>query len=207
MTRTATTKSREEWLNKAATQIRKHIKSTTGVVVPAVRISVGFPYRGRSNTIGQCWAGAAVKDGKPAIFISPVLTDTARVLDVLAHEMVHAAFPMEGHKGEFSKTAKAIGLVAPWTATTASPEFAKTLKAIAKRIGRYGHSPIRAAGTVTIKGTPSPSPVPGGKVVGKQSTRMLKVSCPDDGYTVRTTAKWIAVGFPTCPCGTEMTIG
>jgi len=36
---------------------------------------------------------------------------------------------------------------------------------------------------------------------------MLKVSCPADGYTVRTTAKWIAVGFPTCPCGTEMTIG
>ena len=38
----------------------------------------------------------------------------------------------------------------------------------------------------------------------KQGTRMLKVECPEDGYTLRTTAKWLAVGVPTCPCGTEM---
>ena len=40
----------------------------------------------------------------------------------------------------------------------------------------------------------------------KQSTRMLKVLCPSCGYTLRTTARWLAVGFPTCPCGTETTL-
>jgi len=37
-----------------------------------------------------------------------------------------------------------------------------------------------------------------------QTTRMLKVECPADGYIVRTTQKWIDLGLPTCPCGEEM---
>ena len=43
-----------------------------------------------------------------------------------------------------------------------------------------------------------------GEAAGSQTTRMLKLECPDDGYIVRTTQKWIDVGLPTCPCGTEM---
>jgi hypothetical protein len=38
----------------------------------------------------------------------------------------------------------------------------------------------------------------------KAGTRMLKCECPECGYVVRTTAKWLLVGLPTCPCGTEM---
>lgn len=30
------------------------------------------------------------------------------------------------------------------------------------------------------------------------------VECPECGYTVRTTARWIAEGLPTCPCGAGM---
>lgn len=37
-------------------------------------------------------------------------------------------------------------------------------------------------------------------------SRLVKCSCPDCGYVVRTTAKWIAVGLPTCPCGEELAI-
>jgi len=33
---------------------------------------------------------------------------------------------------------------------------------------------------------------------------MIKVVCPEDGYIVRTTAKWLEVGMPSCPCGTQM---
>ena len=42
--------------------------------------------------------------------------------------------------------------------------------------------------------------------IKKQTTRLIKVFCPDPGcgYTVRTTAKWLAVGTPTCVCGEEM---
>lgn len=33
---------------------------------------------------------------------------------------------------------------------------------------------------------------------------MLKVVCPDDGYIVRTTQKWLDIGMPFCPCGEQM---
>lgn len=33
---------------------------------------------------------------------------------------------------------------------------------------------------------------------------MLKLVCPEDGYTVRTTRKWLEVGQPSCPCGLEL---
>lgn len=39
---------------------------------------------------------------------------------------------------------------------------------------------------------------------GKAGTRMLKCECPECGYVVRTTAKWLAIGCPTRPCGTTM---
>lgn len=32
-----------------------------------------------------------------------------------------------------------------------------------------------------------------------QSTRMLKASCPQCGYTIRLTQKWAAQGLPACP--------
>lgn len=39
----------------------------------------------------------------------------------------------------------------------------------------------------------------------KQTTRMLKCECPQCGYTVRTTRKWLDVAVPVCPVhGHEM---
>lgn len=35
-------------------------------------------------------------------------------------------------------------------------------------------------------------------------TRLLKAHCPDCGYIVRVTRRWIAEGYPICPCGSEM---
>jgi hypothetical protein len=44
-----------------------------------------------------------------------------------------------------------------------------------------------------------------GTRIGKQGTRMLKLICPIHGYTLRTTRKWLEeLGFPSCPCGSEM---
>lgn len=49
----------------------------------------------------------------------------------------------------------------------------------------------------------------------KQTTRMLKVVCPDEEcphndagspYLVRTTRKWIECGLPACPCGAAMVL-
>lgn len=38
----------------------------------------------------------------------------------------------------------------------------------------------------------------------KQSTRMIKASCPECGYTVRVTRKWLdTAGAPICPACEE----
>lgn len=185
-------KTREQWLLQAITALRADFKRHD-VELPDVRVSIGWPGgRGnKQNVIGQCWSGAAVKDGKPAIFISPVLSeeDPARILDVLVHELVHAAGNM-GHRASFAKLAAKVGLVKPWTATEASPELSERLTKLAAKLGPYGHSVLRGEGGLVGTGPDRP-PV--------QSTRMLKVWCPEDGYTLRATAKWLIQGVPACP--------
>lgn len=185
-------KTREAWLNQAVTRMRPWFKAQ-GVELPEVRVSIGWPGgRGnKQNVIGQCWAGSTVKDNKPSIFISPALSEEepARILDVLLHELVHAAGNF-GHRREFSKLAGNLGLVAPWTATGASADLAEKLVRLATRLGPFGHARVNAGHGLLGTG-PTRPPV--------QSTRMLKVSCGLCGYTLRTTGKWLALGIPLCP--------
>jgi hypothetical protein len=122
------------------------------------------------------------------VFISPTLADAVEVLATLVHELAHCAVGVEHkHKGPFRKCAKAVGLEGKMTATTAGDELASQLTALSDRVGVYPHAAL-------IHSSESKP----------QSTRMLKIECPECGYTVRTTAKWIEVGLPTCPCGGEM---
>lgn len=182
--------TREEWLDAAVEKWRPIFKNA-GVTLPKkIRISVGWPGgRGpKRHVIGQCFGPEMVGDKTPALFVSPVVKDPVIALAVVGHELVHGSGRMH-HRKEFSDLAAKIGLQKPWKATTAGPELAKTLRAMAKELGKYDHSPISQSHF---------------KV---QTTRLLKVVCPVDDYTARITRKWIDVGFPTCPCGEEMTYG
>ncbi len=76
-------------------------------------------------------------------------------------------------------------------ATTASAALQADLDQITKELGEYPHAALMAG----EGGADAPK---------KQGTRLLKVECPGCGYVVRTTAKWLTVGVPTCPCGEEM---
>jgi hypothetical protein len=72
------------------------------------------------------------------LFISPQLTDGARILDVLARELDHATVGTDAAHGKaFKQCALKIGLQGPMRATTATPEFAAWAKALSKRIGPY----------------------------------------------------------------------
>jgi hypothetical protein len=93
-----------------------------------------------------------------------------------------------GHKGPFRKIAKKMGLEGKMTATHPGAELAEHLNALCVKIGPYPHASLDRS------------------QAKKQSTRMLKLECAGCGYTVRTTAKWIEAGMPTCPCGTEMEV-
>ena len=188
-TTTATDTNRETWL-LAAVEALRPMFTAIEATIPAVKVSCGFPKsKGRANVIGQCWSTLACEEAVSQVFISPEIDSTDQVLSTLVHELVHAVDDCQsGHKGAFGKMARALGLEGKLTATVAGDDLAVALKVIQDDLGDYPHS---ALGLVS-----SANP--------KQGTRMLKVECPADGYVVRTTAKWLAMGLPTCPCGEEM---
>lgn len=190
-TKPATFTTREEWLVAAVAALTP-LFAAVEATVPAVRVSVGWPGgRGKKNAvIGQCWSTAASSDKVAQLFISPVLDDATRVLDVLTHELVHAVDDCQsGHKGAFAKIAKALGLEGKMTATVAGEVLKGTLDEIAATLGDYPHAALAAQ----ADGADGPK---------KQGTRMLKVECASgSGYIVRMTRTWIDdVGLPICPC-------
>jgi hypothetical protein len=93
-----------------------------------------------------------------------------------------------GHKKPFRRVAVALGLEGKTTETNAGEALQGRLRVLTGKIGDYPHAKL------TFKKRKT------------QSTRMLKVLCPDPacGYQVRTTRKWIEIGTPTCPCGNKM---
>lgn len=181
--------TREEWLINAVDTLRPLFVQLASVDVPEVRVSCGFPGGGSPRKrIGECWKVAACASGVAEIFVSPVLADPIMVLATLVHEMVHAWDRGEnGHKAPFARVARAMGLEGKMTATHAGEELSATLADIAAELGPYPHAEISLA--VQVK---------------KQTTRMIKVECPACGYVLRTTAKWLEVGVPTCCCGEQM---
>ncbi len=188
---TAKFDTREEWLVAAVASLGKTVFADAGVELPPVRVSVGWPGgRGKKeNVIGQCWPTGLAADKKAQLFISPVLNDGARVLDVLAHELVHAADDCQnGHRAPFARIAKAIGLTGKMTATVASPELVEKLNALILELGIYPHAELAKSG-----GSHEPK---------KQGTRQLLAECAvGSGYKVRLTRKWIdELGAPICPC-------
>ena len=178
--------TREEWLQHAAFYCRAHFQAA-GIDCPEVNVSVGFPGGGSARTrIGECWSGRAAADGMAAVFISPTLSDAGKVLGVLVHELVHAAVGTEhGHKAPFKQAAVAVGLCGKMTATDETPELQATFAQWMVVLGDYPHA---ALGLSDRK---------------KQTTRLIKCECTECGYTVRTTAKWLEVGAPLCPCNRE----
>jgi hypothetical protein len=182
--------NREAWLEKAVKLLQPTF-TKADLTVPEIRVSVGWPSRGalsaRRRTIGQCWYGEATGDSVPQVFISPALDNQAEVLATLVHEMLHAALPSDtGHKGAFVKGMKRLGLEGKPTATVAGKDLLETLEPISNKLGDFPHSKISATGG------------------SKQTTRLIKAECPDCGYTVRVTKKWLdEAGEPICPTERE----
>ena len=154
--------NRETWLRAAYAIVRKELLPQAPV---QVAISWSFPSKGGTKssrrTIGECHykGGSAVKvEGDRVILVSPTLQEPYALIEVLVHEMVHAALPMgSGHRAPFSRLAKSIGLVKPWTATTAGPDLKAKIEGWLKRLPAW----------------------PGGylRIVSTQKNRQLKAVC------------------------------
>jgi hypothetical protein len=179
--------TREEWLTEAANKLRMGVFKRSQYDVPQVRLAIGFPGGGSAKKrIGEYWKGIACQDGMPQIFISPTLSCPIEILDTLTHELVHAVVPNAGHGKEFRKVALSVGLTGKMRSTVAGPELKAELESLSSLLGPLPHAGINL-----------------GNGRKKQSTRLIKCECLSCGYTVRTTAKWIEIGMPLCPCNNE----
>lgn len=184
---------REQWLEAAVAALRPGFEDAGAPLPDKVRVTCGWPsakgLAAKNRTIGQAWRPEASSDGTCETFISPVIDDAATVIGTLVHELCHHAAGIDaGHKGEFARLARGMGLEGPMTATKPGPAVVQWAGKFVAEHGEYPHARMdpRKSG------------------VKKQGTRMLKVVCPECGYTCRTTRTWLDVGLPTCCCGTPM---
>lgn len=185
--------TREAWLNAAVEALRPVFLTLAQAELPAeLLVSVGWP-GGKSirKVIGQCWA-ASTAAGTPHLYVSPMLgADPVDLLGCLVHELIHAWDDCKSqHKGAFLKAFRALGMTGKATECAVGDELRPILADIAAQLGAYPHKAVTLA---EVDAQP------------KQTTRMLKVECGADGYTVRMTRKWLdELGAPTCPCGERM---
>ena len=173
--------SRENYLIQATDIMRKSLFKPKGYKVPKVELSISWATSGNkgkhSKTGGQCFAKRLHENNINQIIISPsysgtTIEGTLRILDILAHELIHAVDDLKsGHGKAFKDCALAIGLKAPVRSTTASDELNEWLrKNIVDKLGKFPH------GKVTLSGA-------------KQTTRNIKVECYCCGFSFRTSRK------------------
>lgn len=190
--------TREAWLTRLAEEIAPRFVDL-GKPLARVRLTCGWPISGgrpgaKKTTIGQCFAPTVSKDGTSEVFISPILDDALKVAEVVTHELAHAAVGVEhGHKTPFVRVIRALDLGGKPTATEPTEAFEAWIRPILDDLGAYPHAAMDLAASVK-----------------KQSTRMMKVYCPDcedagEPYIVRMSRSTIERGTPICPIhGAEM---
>ena len=195
---TAIYTERETYL-QAATVMLQHSVFTAAGIEPEewegkrYRVSCGFPigYRGSRNgkvTIGQAFDPSISADGTAEVFINPILDNPSEVVAVLAHELIHVfAGNACGHKGEFARIARAIGLVGKLTSTVAGEELQAKIDQITAALGAYPHARIDP------------------QARKKQGTRLLKLSCGNCDFTARLSAFQAdrLTADSACPCCDE----
>jgi len=189
--------TREDWLLRAVEELRKLFDEVDLKLPDEVKVSCGFPStRGLNGRLGESWAASASKDGLHQVFVTPLLYDSVKVLEVLTHELVHCSLPEDTKHGKAFKAAMTkVGLEGPAKATYASPGLLIRLEDIAEELGAYPNAGID----------------PKDKERKKQTTRMLKLICGSNtehkqDIILRGTKKALEFGSPICACGKEFKI-
>ena len=186
-------KTREQWLTAAAKKLERLFPADQKP--SGYRVTCGFPSTGgianKQRVVGECWPKGASKDRINEVILTILEDAPLEVMGTLAHELVHVVDDCQhGHKAPFRKLATEIGLEGKMTSTTMSERFKDEARKMIKALGPYPHKALRTAGRT------------------KQGTRMIKAACPECGYTVRTTQKWIDIAIPCCPVdNAEMEVG
>ena len=182
--------NREEWLHQAIALLNKEVFSLVDVDLPVdIKVSCGWASSGgassKRTTIGQCFARRVSENNVNEIFISPKLADAVEVLEVLAHELIHAFDDCKsGHRGAFKRIAVAIGLEGKMTSTHAGEVLKEKLNSIFIDLGEYPHAKLDYS-----------------KQIKPQTTRNMKISCTVCEFSYRTSRKNIEqMTNQTCNC-------
>jgi|SRR5579859_6709328 len=189
--------TREQWLNAAVDTFRPWFIEAGKPLPDDIKVSIGWPYRGRKS-IGECWAAEAATDAARHIFLSPKLktgplelAGAGGLLGTLLHELCHAALPSKtGHRKPFQKLAADMGMVGPWTATTLDKPTQGKMINVARQLGEF----------------PAGSLEPMTKLAA-QKNRHIKCECEECGYIARVARKHlVSMGPPHCPAHGEMAV-
>jgi len=175
--------TREQWLDAAVAAIRARIPE----IGSRIRCAPGFPRTfTRSGTVAEVIPDTDSQDGHFEVLIAPTLADPEGVFVALLGQVLHTL------PGALTVASRAYrdaltnwGLAIEGQDVSPTADFIEHWQGDIDGLGPYPH----AAVTVATR-----------KV---QSTRMLKLTCPQCGYIVRTTGKWLAQGLPTCHDGAQ----
>lgn len=220
--------TREAWLHAAIAEFAGMFEQVGFPLPERVHVSVGFPYgisRENHTILGQTVAREASADGVNHVFISPEAGDTAEVLRILLHELIHVALNnADGHKGRFAEAATRIGFEGSMQTTPCGMALAMELVTMAANLGDYPHGAIDMD-MIRRKRVPSRQhvgtdgePVADEEEVRVQSgpaaqtNRWVSVTCPTHVAPVRMSRSRLAAGAPLCghddehgePCGQRM---
>lgn len=182
-------KTREQWLLAAINQLRPYFKAHGYIIPKKVKVSCGWT-KSRKTATGETWSPNASKGKFHEIFISPECDNVDviskdGVLSILVHELIHVVIGLkEGHKKLFKQTCKKLGLEGKATESTAGHSLCLFFKEIIKEIGQFPHRAL----------------IPSKSGIKKQTTRLLKLQCPNCDYIIRVTRKHLdEKGSPLCP--------
>lgn len=127
-----------DWLTKGMEILRKDFEQIGETFPEGIDIRVDWPDRG----ISPSWFGLYHRDTWDdevfrRIYISPTV-DGLLALDILVHELVHAATEEDpGHGERFKEIAAAIGIDVKGTASGAEEVLMQRLRDIQETLGSY----------------------------------------------------------------------
>lgn len=216
--------TRETWIGKAV-ELMRPIFAERGHPLPEkIRATIAFTSKGwKGKTRGECWNDVMSADGATEVMICLRESDTTRIVNILCHELCHAAQfrrakesgkPIEkgaGHGKTFAVVAEALDLLPEhktsektgktrvvWDRALGDPagKWGEWAQVIIDALGKCPHAAIAEAWAKKEAETP------------KQTTRMLKFeheNCPEseDGisYVWRASSKSVADKPRVfCPC-------
>ncbi len=180
--------TREGWMMSFVEHVKPVFKSLKHPL-PTVRVSCGMPSRKRVG--GVCYHSICSEDSAREIFVSAGKDNSIDVLQILIHELCHAALPDDAKHGPaFCSLAKQVGLEGKMTESVPSEELVKCLHTFIKStLGKYPHRKMIADESK------------------KQTTRLIKMVCKGCSMVIRSSRKWIDdVGCPRCACGGDFVV-